>query len=93
MITIKGIVRGGQIQIATPLDLPDGTELTITLNDDDFPETPEQIEEWIRWMHSLELLEFTPEERAQREAMRDRYKKIQLEVEKKQLADDQTNFE
>jgi hypothetical protein len=31
---------------------------------DSDPETPEHIEDWLRWYRSLEPLEFTPEEEA-----------------------------
>jgi hypothetical protein len=71
--TIKATVRNGRIEVETPLDLPDGTELLIPishpseslgLRDEDWSDTPEAIEEWIRWYDSLEPLEFNPEERS-----------------------------
>ena len=31
MSTIKAIVRNGRIEVADPIDLPDGTELTIAV--------------------------------------------------------------
>lgn len=73
MTTIKAIVRNGRIEVDKPIDLPDGTELTIAIpegrttlgiRDDEWSDTPEAIESWIRWYDSLEPLEFTPAERA-----------------------------
>jgi uncharacterized protein (DUF2126 family) len=36
----------------------------------DTVESAEQIDEWLRWYHALEPLEFTPDEEAQLEARR-----------------------
>ncbi len=56
MTTIKAIVRGGRLETSEPIDLPDGTELTIPIpderpplgiRDDDWADTPEAIEAWI----------------------------------------------
>ena len=33
MSTIKAIVRNGRLEIETPINLPDGTELTIPIPD------------------------------------------------------------
>ena len=51
--------------------------------DDERPETPEEIEEWIRWFHSLEPIEMTPEEEAAWEADR----KLQKEFDIKNAAE------
>jgi hypothetical protein len=70
-----------------PLDLPDGTELTIPIperamtlgvRDDDWSETPEAVEAWIRWYDSLEALDFTPAERAAWEAARQEEKQYEF---------------
>jgi hypothetical protein len=76
MNTIKGIVRGGRIELDKPLDLPDGTELLIPLpngapdDDDGWDNSPEGIAAWLKWYDSLEPLIFTAEERAAWEANR-----------------------
>ena len=73
MTTIKAIIRNGRIEVDEPIDLPDGTELTIPIpassatlgiRDEDWSDTPEAIEAWIRWYDALEPLDFTPAERA-----------------------------
>jgi hypothetical protein len=57
MTTIKAIVRNGRIEVDKPIDLPDGTELTIPLpgtpqtlgmREEDWSDAPEAIEAWIR---------------------------------------------
>jgi hypothetical protein len=87
MTTIKAIIRNGRIEVDEPIDLPDGTELTIPLpvlpaplgiRDEDWSDTPEAIESWIRWYDSLEPLEFTPAERAAWEAARGEQKQYEL---------------
>jgi hypothetical protein len=79
MTMIKAIIRNGRIEVDEPIDLPDGTELTIPipalpttlgLRDEDGSDSPEAIENWIRWYDSLEPLAFTAEERAAWEAAR-----------------------
>lgn len=70
MSTILGIVKNGRIEVDAPPDWPDGTPVRVELGlnhkvlDDERPETPEEIEEWLRWFHSLEPIVMTPEEEA-----------------------------
>jgi hypothetical protein len=84
--TIKAIVVNGAIKVAHPLDLPDGTELTIPLPshdplglpDDERIDTPEAIAAWLRWFDSLEPLDFSPEERAAWDTARAEAKMLEL---------------
>jgi hypothetical protein len=85
MTTIKATIRNGRIEVDEPIDLPDGTELTIpipvpaeSLGAQDSDDTPEAAEAWIRWYDSLEPLEFTPAERAARDAARSEQKQLEL---------------
>src|SRR5262249_44786464 len=87
MTTIKATIRNGRIEVDQPIDLPDGTELTIPLPDppntrgtreEDGSDTPEAIAAWLRWYDSLEPLQFTPEERAAWEAARQEQKQFEL---------------
>jgi hypothetical protein len=65
-MTIQAIVRNGQLELPQPLDLPDGTVLTIPVpeRDDEKEDSPEEIERWIRWYESFEPVVFTDAERA-----------------------------
>jgi hypothetical protein len=66
MLTIKAIVRDGQLEIAEPIELPNETAVTVTVeaDDDDRIETPEEIADWLRWYSTLQPFEFTDAERA-----------------------------
>ena len=46
--------------------------------DDESPETPEEIEAWLRWYHSLEPIVMTPEEEAAWEADRKMQKEFDI---------------
>lgn len=87
MTTIKATVRNGRIEVDAPIDLPDGTELNIPIpdppkgfgpRDEDWSDTPQAIEAWLRWYDSLEPLHFTPEERAAWDAARREQKEFEL---------------
>lgn len=86
MSTIRAIVRSGRIEVDEPVDLPDGTELTmpipdspvVGLKDDEWSDTREAIEAWIEWYDSLEPLGFTPPERAAWAAARRDQKNLEL---------------
>jgi hypothetical protein len=87
MTTIRAIVRNGRIEVDDPIDLPDGTELTIPIpdqaeslgiRDEDWLDTPEAIDSWIRWYDSLEPVEFTSAERAAWDAARQAQKDYEL---------------
>src|SRR5438105_13727117 len=76
VILTKGVIQQGQVIVAKPIDLPDGTEVVVAsspvTSEDDFEEgwdnSPEGIAAWLKWYDSLEPLIFTPEEEADTEA-------------------------
>lgn len=79
---IRGIVRDGRVEFAGPIGLPDGTEVTVTPDEDEAPPTPEEIVRVLAAMERLEPLEITPEEAAENEAWERRvneYTKANLE--------------
>jgi hypothetical protein len=85
MSTIEGIVCNGRIEVAGPLDLPEGTKLLISVPEpvpthklDTDSGSPEAIEAWIRWFDALEPLEFTDEERAAWEKARHEQRAYEL---------------
>jgi hypothetical protein len=72
IITLKGIVRNGKVEVDAPINLPDGAEVTITGVDEDRPMTPEEIAATIAIMDQLEPVEMSDEELAAWETNRRR---------------------
>ena len=72
MSAVLGIVRGGRIELDELLDLPDGTEINVTLpeglSNDDLPITPEEIERTLAAMQTLEPFDIPPDVLADLEA-------------------------
>ena len=62
MNAILSVVKNGRVEVEAPPDWPDGTPVRIELRfngqgmDDEKPETPEEIEEWIRRFREIEPL-------------------------------------
>jgi hypothetical protein len=78
-ILVKGIVRNGRVEVEQPINLPDGSEVTITgyangkfvgIPDDGSPMTPEEIAATLEAMEKIEPFEMTDEGRAAWEAER-----------------------
>ncbi len=83
MNAILSVVKNGRIEVDAPPDWPDGAAVRVELGvngqanyDDERPETPEEIEAWIRWFHSLEPIVMTPEEEAAWQAGRQAQKEF-----------------
>jgi hypothetical protein len=78
-IVVKGVVRAGRVEVKEPINLPDGTEVTITgsardtshgqAKDEQLP-TPEEIVATLVAMDAIEPLQFSDDERAAWEAER-----------------------
>ncbi len=76
-IVMKGVIRNGQVEVAEPINLPDGSEVTITghangkfpgLPDNDRPMTPSEIAEVLAAMKKIEPFDMTDEDRASADA-------------------------
>jgi hypothetical protein len=68
-ILMKGVIRNGRVEVAEPINLPDGSEVTITgLSDNDRPMTPSEIAETLAAMDKLEAFDMTDEEKASADA-------------------------
>jgi len=85
MNAIRSVVKNGRVEVDAPSDWPDGTPVRVELGlngpaeyDDESPETPEEIEAWLRWYHSLEPILMTPEEEAAWEADRKMQKEFDI---------------
>ena len=73
----KGIIRAGRVEVDEPINLPDGSEVTIIghadgkfvgLQDNDRPMTPAEIAQTLAAMSGLEPFDMTDEERAAADA-------------------------
>jgi hypothetical protein len=73
----KGIIRNGQVIVGEPINLPDGSEVTITGHphgkfigeeDNDRPMTPEEITATLAAMEQVEPFDMTDQERAEADA-------------------------
>jgi hypothetical protein len=75
MLLTKGVIRGGQVVVSEPINLPDGSVVTIREsrlvdNDDEQPDSPEEIAADIARMQAFEALDMTDAELAIWEAER-----------------------
>ncbi len=76
MILTKAVIRGGRVEVSEPIDLPDGSEVAVSLvstmnpdaADDDM--SAEEIADVLTAMDHMEPLELTDEERSAWEAER-----------------------
>jgi len=76
-ILVKGIIRNGRVEVAEPIDLPDGSEVTISGRAqgavfdpaaDDRPMTPVEIAATLAAMDQIEPFEMTNDERTSADA-------------------------
>jgi hypothetical protein len=76
-ILIKGVIRNGRVEVAEPINLPDGSEVTISshangkspvLSDNDLPMTASEIAATLAAMDKVEPFEMTDEDRADADA-------------------------
>jgi hypothetical protein len=73
---MNGVVRNGRIETERPIDLPEGTELLISVRngksaadvEEGWDTSPEAIAAWIQWCDSLQPLKITAEEEADTDA-------------------------
>jgi hypothetical protein len=86
MNAIKATVKGGRLELEVPPEWPDGTEVIVQplvredrlgVREEDWPDTPEAIAEWLAWYDALEPLIFTEEERAAWETARREQKEFE----------------
>jgi hypothetical protein len=85
MHTVLSVVKNGRVEVDVPPDWPDGTPVRVELGlndqanyDDERPETPEEIEEWILRFREIEPIERTPEEESAWEADRKTQKEFDI---------------
>lgn len=74
MTAIKGVVKNGRIELATPPDWPEGCEVIIEpvriptekigLDESEWRDDAESLADWDAWIQTLQPLELTPAEEA-----------------------------
>jgi len=75
-IVMKGVIRAGQVEVAEPINLPDGSEVTITghadiaaeIADDERPMSPHEIAATLAAMARVEPFDMSDDERASADA-------------------------
>ena len=78
LILMKGTVRNGRVEANEPINLPDGTELLISLSNgaevadlnDNGPMTPQEIARVLAALEKIVTFDRTPDEEARLEADR-----------------------
>src|SRR5437899_2884379 len=93
MDTILGVIRGGRVEFDTPTRLPDGTRVRVEpadeeegfIREEDWPTTPEGIEELIRRMENIEPIILTPEDEARIAAARAAVREVTLAAVRQQM--------
>lgn len=72
-ILVKGVIHNGRVEVAEPINLPEGSEVIISCHsngatmdfpNNDRPMTPSEIAESITAMDKIEPFDMTDEERA-----------------------------
>src|SRR5438046_1386251 len=102
MAVVTGKMRNGAAVPDVPTDWPDGCDVKIEkvdesaelgIRDEDWPTTPEGIEEWIRWYESTEPLILTPEDEAAIKAAWKAHKDYQIATWDERCRKIEKNFE
>jgi hypothetical protein len=87
MTPVEGTYKDGRIWLDGPTDWPEGCRVLIEpmpaperigTNEEDWADTPEAIEDWIRWYDTLEPLVLTPEEEAEWRTARKAQKEYEI---------------
>jgi len=72
MTSIRAVIADRMITVPAPRNLPDGTEVLLTIDtdipDNDGPMAPEEIARVLARMEKIEPFDWTPEERATADA-------------------------
>lgn len=97
MSKIMGTVRNGKIEPDEPIDWPNGHRVVIAdaksasgsdvefLNEDEWPDTPENRAELLRRLEAIEPLGWTPEEEARINLAREEFKRVDIESVRRQM--------
>lgn len=96
MKSIQMTVRDGHWVSVEPAGVPEGTvarfpvedpRFSIGMAEEDWPQTPEEIAEWIRELDAIPPLVLTPEEEADLLLWRQKSKEFNLEAVRRQMTE------
>jgi hypothetical protein len=77
VILTRGVIQHGRVEVAEPINLPDGTEVSLAISepvateidrDEPWDHTAEGVADWLRWYDALQPLVMTAREEADAEA-------------------------
>ncbi len=77
VIVIRGVIQHGQVEVEQPVNLPDGTHVSLAISesvpsefnsDEAWDNSPAGIADWLQWYDGLEPLLMSAREEADTEA-------------------------
>ena len=88
-MTIEGTYHAGRVDLDQQVDWPDGCRVRVALEyglrEEDWPDTPEGLEELLKRIDSIEPVEFTAEDEAEIAAARAAVREVTLAAVCKQM--------
>jgi hypothetical protein len=95
MDVVRGTVKSGQLELETPLDWPDGTEVLIEpasgpperigIDESAWSDDDASLADWDAWIKTFEPIELTPHETARNAEFHERMRKFNVEAVRKQM--------
>ena len=88
-MTIEGTYHAGRVDLDQQVDWPDGCRVRVALeygmSEEDWPDTPEELEELLKRIDSFEPVEFTAEDEVEIAAARATVREVTLAAVRKQM--------
>jgi hypothetical protein len=95
MSILTGVIHNGRVELDAPAPLPDGTRVRVEpetdeafIRDEDWPTTPEAVEEHVRRMEQLDPVLLTPDDDARIASARAAVRDVTLAAVRKQMGID-----
>jgi hypothetical protein len=95
MSMVKATVQSGRIEVTAPDDLPDGTEVLVEvtplsrgkigIRESEWRDDPAALADWDWWIHRIEPIELSPEERADHDRFEEVFRRYNIEAVRKQM--------
>jgi hypothetical protein len=92
---IRATVRSGRLELDTPSDWPEGTEVLIEpmnsrcekigIDESEWSDDPMSLADWEAWIQTIEPLEFTPEESEMIAEFESRMRQYNVEAVRRQM--------